>query len=222
MGDIDSLRTCLEAGAPYNSWWMLIDGVNHNQIEIIKYVLDAGYGFADRAKKQICMTKLMQRAIVKGNSEIVGIFLDRGFDAGDSVDPRIFVDGRYYSVTLVSYAAFQDQVGVLVVLLQRGMGVEDPGVPVRPVYWAVKHDSLEMMKVFIEHKVDLGPGKSDEGENWPLKWAIKSGSVEMVRLLLQHTRLRRMGCPLKKMLCRAVQERGDDDIGRELASYEIK
>jgi hypothetical protein len=59
MGDLESLRTCLKAGAPYNPWWMLIDAVNHNQVAIIKYALDAGYGFADRAKKTICMAKLM-------------------------------------------------------------------------------------------------------------------------------------------------------------------
>ncbi|KAL2842109.1 hypothetical protein BJX68DRAFT_270827 [Aspergillus pseudodeflectus] len=223
LGDLDSLRTCLEAGAPYNynSWWMLIDGVNHNQTAIIKYILDASYGSPDPVKNRICNAKLMQLAIAKGNVEIVGIFLDRGFGARDRVDPRILVDGRYYSVSVVSYAAFHNQVGVLEVLLQRGMGVEDPGIPVRPVYWAVKHDNVDMMKVFIRHKVDFGPGESAEGEEWPLKRAVQGGSVEMVRLLLEHTRLPRSGCSLKKILRQAVQERGDDAIDQELALYGV-
>ncbi|KAL3487989.1 ankyrin repeat-containing domain protein [Aspergillus germanicus] len=218
LGDLDSLRTCLESGAAYNSWWMLVDAVSHDRREMVQYILDAGYGFTDPERKRTCMTRLMQRAISNGRSEIVAIFLDRGFDARDSlVDPRVLVDGRYRSATLVSYAASQRQAGVLDVLLQRGLSVEDPGIPVRPVYFAVKHDHLEMMEVFIKHGVDLGPGES--GKDWPLKWAVQSGSVEMVRLLLEHAPLPRWGRFVNKILLQAVEERGDDDIRQVLASY---
>jgi hypothetical protein len=121
----------------------------------------------------------------------VAIFLDRGFDTADTLNPRIPVAERYYSVSLVSYAAFMNQVGVLEVLLGRGMGVEDPSIPVRPVYWAVKHDNPERMKPFIRYGVDLGPGESEKGDDWPLEWAVRGGSVEMLRLILEHTQLPR-------------------------------
>jgi hypothetical protein len=163
----------------------------------------------------------MQRAISNGRSEIVAIFLDRGFDARDShVDPRILVDGRYRSATLVSYAASQKQVGVLDVLLQRGMSVEDLDITVHPVYWAVKHDNLDMMKVFIKHGVDLGPG--DSGKDWPLKWAVQGGSVKMVELLLEHAPLPRWGHFVKRTLHQAVEERGDDGIRQVLASQRFQ
>ncbi|KAL2783106.1 ankyrin repeat-containing domain protein [Aspergillus keveii] len=218
LGDLDSLRTCLEVGAAYNSWWMLVDAVSHDRRDIVQYILDAGYGFTDPERRRTCMTRLMQRAINNGRREIVAIFLDRGFDARDSlVDARILVDGRYRSATLVSYAASQRQVGVLDVLLQRGLSLEDSGVPVRPVYFAVKHDDMAMMEVFIKHGVDLSPGES--GKDWPLKWAVQGGSVEMVRLLLEHAPLPRWGRFVKKILLQAVEERGDDGIRQVLASY---
>jgi hypothetical protein len=221
VGDLDSLRTCLEAGAAYNSWWMLIDAVSYDRREIVQYILDAGYGFTHPERKRTCMTRLMQRAISNGRSEIVAIFLDRGFDARDShVDPRILVDGRYRSATLVSYVASQNQVGVLDVLLQRGMSAEDPDITVRPVYWAVKHDNLDMMKVFIKHGVDLGPG--DSGKDWPLKWAVQGGSVKMVELLLEHAPLPRWGHFVKRTLHQAVKERGDDGIRQVLASHRFQ
>ncbi|KAJ0422352.1 ankyrin repeat-containing domain protein [Aspergillus carlsbadensis] len=220
IGDLVSLRTCLSAGVPYNSWWMLLVAVNHNETEIIKYILDAGYGFTDPEQKRSCLTRLMQRAVGKGHGEVVSIFLERGAaDHLNNIDPRILIDGRYRSVSMVSYAAFQNQAAVLDILLRWGMGIEDPDVPYRPVYWAVKHDNLEMMGFFIRHGVDLARGKDGDERDWPLGWAVRHGSAAMVRLLLEHTPLPRWGRSWKKTLSRAVEERGDDEIRQVLASH---
>ncbi|KAL3462776.1 ankyrin repeat-containing domain protein [Aspergillus heterothallicus] len=212
-GDIASLRTCLDTGAPHNAWWMLMTALDSEHVETMRVILDGGYVGAEHRENML--VRILKRAVYRDQSAAVQLLLETGVRLG-GVRCQILSGGQYHSVSLVSYAAFLGHAGVLRVLLAHGAEVEDPGFHIRPVNWAVTRDNLEMMEVFIEHGAVLGP--RDNGEDWPLLWAVQSGSAEMVELLLKKTGMPRWGSALSNMLLRAVRDRGSDEISAVIAS----
>ncbi|KAL2841141.1 ankyrin repeat-containing domain protein, partial [Aspergillus pseudoustus] len=213
-GDVFSLRTCIEAGGPYGSVsWMLLGALDRSQTDIAKFLLEGDHLVDQRG---YLLGRLTASAVYQGKSEFVEIFLDHGADV-DTINCQIPVEGRYHPVGLVSYAALHNHVEVLRVLFSRGFGVEDPAVKTRPLHWAIKHDNVEMMEVFIQHGAILNP--RENGEDWPLLWAVQEGGPEMVRLLLHKTGLPRWGSHLRRVLSHAVQDRGSDEIKQVVALH---
>jgi hypothetical protein len=186
--------------------------LDRGYLAITEFLLQHGCVATEDENKVYMLGRLMTRAINEGKSAFVEVYIEHLGVEIERLYAAVLVEGIYRPVSLVSSAAFWNRTEVLRVLLSRGVGggVEDPRFHVRPLRWAIKHDNLEMMEVFIEHGAVLAP--RDKGEDWPLLWAVRDGSPDMLALLLRKTSLPRWGSYLSRVFSRAVEERASDGI----------
>ncbi|KAL3457332.1 ankyrin repeat-containing domain protein [Aspergillus heterothallicus] len=176
-GYIDPLRTLLHAGFEYDRSIPLAAAIDGDQLAVIEFLLDGAYVDIN---EEIDHSTPLGVAVFDEKPAIADLLLARGADRHIRVST--FVTESEDSLSLVSYAAFKNNMGLLNVLLSHDLAIEDTEYHHRPIWWAIYHENIEMARAFIRKGADLSPTLHGE---WPLFEAVRFGNAEMVLLMLE-------------------------------------
>jgi len=119
--------------------------------------------------------KAFELAIICSQTEIVDIFLDKGFQIDD-----------INNVVLLSAAVRNGHLKIVEAMLKLGADVQasNPERQASLLHLAAGNKMHNVAKLLIEHKADLNA--EDNGQKTPLHYAVQNGDGEMVTLLLSH------------------------------------
>ncbi|KAL2867692.1 ankyrin repeat domain-containing protein [Aspergillus lucknowensis] len=204
-GYVDCVRIVLDSGFDYEyySSYILYAAIEGEQIPVLEFIFDGKY--IDIACEMDDGSAL-GTAVLQEKVPLVEFLLKRGADANIRVN--YFVTNFEHSLSLVSYAAFKDNLELLRVLLSHGADLEDPEYYHRPIWWPIRCDNKPMVRVFIEKGVNLRtPSEGDSA----LYSAVRCGQPGMVKLLLDEGGLPEDAEELQE-LYDEIKRQGDKEV----------
>ncbi|KAL2832258.1 ankyrin repeat-containing domain protein [Aspergillus pseudoustus] len=183
-GYLDSLKLCLDSKTHDDMNFLLLNAINGDSIPVLGLLFDGG--FADlqtEAGDAGIGDSVLGYAVQQNRAAIADFLLNRGA----SLNIRIAIQLSRFerSLSPLSFAAMSGNTEVVQVLLAHGADVENSRrLITRAVDWPIRHGNVDMVRVFMEYGVDLGPADYRE-ECWPLYEAVGNEDLDMVKLLIE-------------------------------------
>jgi ankyrin repeat protein len=167
--------------------------VASGSLDTLKLILeekldDANNGTVERR------TKPLAEAVIQGKIEMVALLLEHGAEQNFKVS--VDISGLRDEVTLVSYAAYQDNIDMVKLLLKDDVADDVDDIDDilddqddykynQPLIFAVRNENLEMIKLLIDAGADVDAEDRD-GKRSALGIAVDMESIPMVELLLKN------------------------------------
>jgi ankyrin repeat protein len=167
-GYLDSLQLCLNSNAHDDINSLLLNAINGDSIPVLALLFDGGFvDLQTEARDAGSGDGVLGYAIQHKRAAITDFLLNRGASLNIRISAQ-FATHFERSLSPVSFAAWSGDTEVLRVLLAHGADVENSRhLITRAVDWPIRQGNVEMVRLFIEYGVDLGPADYRE-ECWPL------------------------------------------------------